>query len=243
MEVAAGTEVAPEIKKADIIGWALGLATFVLMLGALYAVFVYVPTDSMQGIVQRIFYFHVPAAWVAFLAFFVVFISSILFLLKGDSRWDTLAYSSAEIGVVFSTLVLITGSLWGRPIWGTWWTWDARLTSMLVLWLIYAAYLMLRSQASEGAQRARFAAILGIVGFIDVPIIHISVTWWRTLHPKPVVLRQGDFAGGLAPSMLVALGISFLAFTLLYILLLRTRLQIERMKLDLEGLKKGLRRA
>lgn len=243
MEVAAGTEVAPEIKKADIIGWALGLATFVLMLGALYAVFVYVPTDSVQGIVQRIFYFHVPAAWVAFLAFFVVFISSILFLLKGDSRWDTLAYSSAEIGVVFSTLVLITGSLWGRPIWGTWWTWDARLTSMLILWLIYAAYLMLRSQASEGAQRARFAAILGIVGFIDVPIIHISVTWWRTLHPKPVVLIQGDFAGGLDPSMLVALGISFLAFTLLYILLLRTRLQIERMKLDLEGLKKGLRRA
>lgn len=240
MAVATGTEAAPATTRIDPINAALALVTFALMLGALYAVFLYVPTDRAQGVVYRVFYFHVPLAWVAFLAFFIVFISSIAFLLKNDARWDTLAYCSAEIGVVFTSLVLMTGSIWGRPIWGTWWTWDARLTTTLILWLIYVAYLMLRSQASESAQRARFAAILGIVGFIDIPIIHVSVIWWRTLHPKPVVMRQGDFAGGLEPSMLITLGVSFLAFTLLYILLLRTRLQIERMKLDLEELKKDL---
>src|SRR4030042_5901728 len=143
----------------------LGIS-FLLMVAALYLVFIYVPTEATMGVVQRIFYFHVPVAWVAFLAFFVVFVGSILYLWKRESKWDILAYSSAEVGIVFTTLVLITGPLWAKPTWGVWWVWDARLTTTLVLWLIYLAYLMVRSFALEESQGARFAAVVGIVGLI-----------------------------------------------------------------------------
>lgn len=192
----------------------LGLS-FILLVAALYLVFIYVPTDETIGIVQRIFYFHVPVAWVAFLAFFIVFLGSILYLWKRESKWDVIASSSAEVGIVFTTLVLITGSIWAKPIWGVWWVWDARLTTSLVLWLIYVAYLIVRAYAAEEHRGARFAAVVGIVGFIDVPIVALAITLWRTQHPGPVI-----FQGGLAPPMLLTLLVCLAAFTTLYFLLL-----------------------
>src|SRR5438067_1346987 len=163
----------------------------ILALGASAAMIVfYVPTDRVQGVVQRIFYIHVPLAWVAYLAFFVVFVASVAYLWKRNIWWDELARASVEIGVLFTTLFLIVGSLWAKPIWNTWWTWDARLTTTLVLWFIYVSYIMLRAYTPDVERAARFGAIVGIVGFLDVPIVHFSVTWWRTLHPEPVVVRD-----------------------------------------------------
>jgi heme exporter protein C len=204
---------------------ALGLAVF------------WVPTERTQGLAQRIFYFHVPMAWIAYLAFFVVLLGSVGYLWKHDPRWDRLARSSAEIGVLFTTLVLITGSLWGKPIWNTWWTWDARLTSTLVLWFIYVGYLMVRAYTSDQERAARFGAVLGILGFADVPIIHYSVVWWRTLHPEPVVVRESP---QLPPEMLIALLVSLVAMTLVYATLLVYRTYVERLEDENRALEESL---
>ena len=187
---------------------------FALMMAALYMVFIFVPTEKHTGIVQRIFYFHVPVAWVAFLAFFITFIFSILYLWKREMKWDNIAHASAEVGVIFTTLVLITGPIWAKPVWGVWWTWDVRLTTSLVLWLIYVAYLLVRSFATEPARGARFGAVIGIVGFIDVPIVFVTVNLWRTQHPTTII-----FEGGLTTSMLITLLVCIAAFTVLYVLL------------------------
>lgn len=185
-----------------------------------------------MGVIQRIFYFHVPMAWVAFLAFFVVFISSIMYLWKRDRKWDIIASSSAELGIVFTTLVLITGSVWAKPIWGVWWTWDARLTTTLVLWLIYVAYLLVRSYIDEEERAARFAAVVGIVGFIDVPIVALAIVLWGTQHPSPVI-----FEGGLESSMLATLLVSLSAITTVYALLLTERIAIKKGELEIKRLK------
>jgi len=187
----------------------------------------YAPTDRVQGIGQRIFYFHVPMAWVAYLAFGVVLVASVAYLWKRDNRWDTIARPSVEIGVVFTTLVLITGSLWGKPIWNTWWTWDGRLTSTLVLWFIYVGYIMLRAYTPDPERAARLSAVLGIVGFIDIPIVHFSVQWWRTLHPEPVIARADPQA---PPEMLFTLFVALVAMTLLYATLLGYRTRLERIR-------------
>lgn len=213
----------------------LGVST-VLMLAALYMVFIFVPTDAETGIVQRIFYFHVPLAWIAFLAFFIVFGCSIMYLWKRDKKWDVLASSSAEVGLVFTTLFLLTGSIWAKPIWGVWWTWDSRLTSSLILWLIYIAYFIVRSYISEEQRRARFAAIVGIIGFIDVPVIALAITLWRTQHPGPVI-----FEGGLAPEMVWTLLVSIAAFTALYFLFFSYRVLIKQDEGELNRLKALLR--
>lgn len=210
----------------------LTVITFILFIGALYLVFLYVPTEATMGIVQRIFYFHVPVAWVAFLAFFVVFICSIMYLVKRETGWDIIASSSAEVGIVFTTLVLITGSIWAKPIWGVWWTWEPRLTTALVLWLIYIAYFIIRSFATEESQGARFAAVVGIVGFIDVPIVALAITLWRTQHPGPVI-----FEGGLALSMLLTLFVCLIAFTILYILLTIQRIALRNDEIEIKKLK------
>ncbi len=210
----------------------LTLASFV---AALYLVFVYAPTEAVQGDVQRIFYFHVSLAWLAYLAFFVVFVGSVVYLWKRDQAWDILARCSAELGVLYTTLVLITGSLWGRPIWGTWWSWDARMTSTLILWAIYVVYLMLRAYSSDPVRGARSGAVLGIVGFADVPIVQMSIVWWRTLHPAPVISLE-ESSAGLPPAMLVAVVASVIAFTLLYVYLMRQRVQLEWLKVAVEQL-------
>lgn len=209
----------------------LGL-TFILFIGSLYLIFIYVPTEEAMGIVQRIFYFHVPLAWVAFLAFFIVFIGSIRYLWKRDTKWDIIASTSAEVGTVFTTLFLITGSIWAKPIWGVWWTWDPRLTAALVLWLIYIAYLLVRVYAAEESRGARFAAVVGIVGFIDVPIVALAITMWRTQHPSPVI-----FQGGLAPPMLLTLLVCLAAFSALYCLLMTLRISMKNDEIEIRKLK------
>lgn len=206
--------------------------SFVLIMVSLFLIFIQVPTEATMGVIQRIFYFHVPMAWVAFLAFFVVFISSIMYLWKRDRKWDIIASSSAELGIVFTTLVLITGSVWAKPIWGVWWTWDARLTTTLVLWLIYVAYLLVRSYIDEEERAARFAAVVGIVGFIDVPIVALAIVLWGTQHPSPVI-----FEGGLESSMLATLLVSLSAITTVYVLLLTERIAIKKGELEIKRLK------
>lgn len=216
--------------KRKVLLW-LSLA---LMMASLYLVFIYVPTEKEMGIIQRIFYLMVPMGWLALLAFLIVFIGSILYLVKRTSKWDTLAYCSAEIGIVFTTLTLITGSIWAKPVWGVWWTWDEpRLTSTLILWFIYLAYLIVRSFAIEESRGAVFAAIVGIVGFVDLPIVALATTLWRGMHPGPLI-----FQGGLAPSMLLTLLVSISAFTSLYILLLIQRVSMKNDEMELSTLKR-----
>ncbi|MFP5297488.1 MAG: cytochrome c biogenesis protein [Actinomycetota bacterium] len=183
-------------------------------------------TADQGGPLQRIFYFHVPSAWVGYLAFAIVFIASIAYLRTGARRWDLLAHGAAEVGTVFVTLVLITGPIWARPVWGTWWQWDARLTSSFVLWLTYIGYLFLRGLATEPRSVGRLAAIVGIVGFINVPIVHFSVYWWRTLHPSgptPANLAEGSGLGG---PELAAFFTALAAFTLLGAWMLATRVRV-----------------
>lgn len=190
---------------------------------ALYMAIFYAPREVTMGDAQRIFYFHVPSAWIGFLAFFVVFIASLMYLRTRERKWDALALSSAEIGVVFTTLVLLTGPLWAKAAWGAFWVWDARLTTTLILWMIYVGYLMLRGSA-EGDRRARFAAVLAIVGFLDVPIIYFSVDLWRTMHPTLLITETG----GLAPQMTQTLMVALLSFTLLFVFLLIQRVRLEQ---------------
>ena len=213
---------------------ALLLLSGASMVGVLYLVFIWAPTERNLGISQRIFYFHVSMAWVGFFAFFWVLVGSVGYLWKRSQRWDRLAYSSAEIGVVFTTLMLITGVLWAKPSWGVWWTWDPKLTTSLILWLIYVAYLMLRAYSPRGDQGARFAAILGIIGFIDVPIIYLSVVWWRTIHPNVVGTAA---TGSLEPSMRMVLMACTVAFTLLFAYLLMDRQALRRSEEEFEAIR------
>ena len=213
------------------------LLSFSLMLATIGLIIIYVPTEETMKEAQKIFYFHVPVAWISLIAFFVVFVGSILYLWKRDEKWDILARSSGEIGFVFITLVLITGPIWAKPAWGTWWTWDVRLTSALVLWFIYLAYLMVRSLAAEESQGARFAAAVGIVGFVDVPVVYLAIRLWRTHHPGPVI-----FEGGLEGSMLLTLMVSVAAFTVLYVCLLIQTISIRQVEADIEELQRHLER-
>src|SRR4029077_1623440 len=175
------------------------VAAVALMLVAAGFIFLYAPTDALQGPVQRIFYLHVSAAIAAYGCCAAVLSGGGSYLRKENAAAARLARSGALVGLVFTTVTLVMGMIWAKPIWGTFWTWDARLTSTLVLWIIYAGYLMIRRLAEPGRQAARFAAVVGIFGFIDVPVVHFSVTWWRTQHPGPVVINDA-----LPPQMLIA---------------------------------------
>ena len=161
----------------------LGLALMVVLH---WQVFFWVNTEATMGVVQRIFYIHVPAAWVGvYLAFGIVALCSALYLWLGDERVDMAAVAAAEGGMVFTTIVLLTGPLWGKIAWGTYWTWDPRLTSTLLLWFIYLGYFIVRGSTENPERGKRFAAVVGIVGALDLPLIHLSVTWFRSLHPQP----------------------------------------------------------
>jgi len=203
----------------------LALASAVAVLTALGMVFLYAPREATMGDVQRIFYFHVSSAWVGFFAFFVTFLAGILYLIRGERQWDILALSSVEVGLTFITMAVITGSLWARPVWGTYWTWEPRLTISAVQLLIYIAYGMLR-RAVEGPERqARFAAVYGIVAFVTVPLSWFAIRWWRTIHPD-ILTGGGEMT--LTPRMVQTLLVSLAAFTLLYVTLLRQRIRLER---------------
>jgi heme exporter protein C len=202
----------------------LGFTSLVLLAMATYGLFFVAGPLAVQGDAARILYFHVPMALVAFLAFFIVFGASVAYLRTGNPRWDRLGQASAEVGVVFTTLVLITGAIWGYPIWGTWWSWDPKLTSTLIMWFMYVAYLMVRSYA-EPPRGPRYAAIVGIVAFVDVPIVYLSSYWWRTLHPPPAI---GPLAEQQPSSSIVwMLMLSVVAFTVLFAFLVRVRAEID----------------
>jgi heme exporter protein C len=210
----------------------LGVVAWVAVAVSLYLIF-FVAREAditMGGQLQRIFYFHVPAAWAAYLAFAVVFLGSIAFLRTSEPRWDLLAHSAAEVGVLFSTIVLVTGPIWAKPVWGTYWQWDARLTSSLVMWLTYVGYLLLRSLSSDPQRTGRLAAVVGIIGFINVPIVHFSVRWWRTLHPEGPTPIAFDRSSGLGSPELTAFFVSLLAFTLLFAWLMAARVRLGRLE-------------
>ena len=211
----------------------LFLLVLLLVPACLYVVFAVVPTEEKMGVVQRIFYFHVPAAFAAFLGVGVCAIASALYLWKRERRFDLFAHAGAELGVLFCSIVLITGPIWARPVWGVWWTGEVRLTSTLVLWLIYVGYLVLRQNAENRDQAARWAAIIAIVGALDMPIIYKSVEWWRGLHPK--VLRMSG-GGGLEPTMERALLLCTVTFFLLFFYLLIQRVRLGRLQDEIEAL-------
>lgn len=210
--------------------WAIALNALaaIALSASLYMVFFYAPTEAEMGVVQRIFYVHVPSAWVAFLAFGIVALCSLGYLWLRDERLDAISVASAELGLLFTTIVLVTGPLWGKIAWGAWWVWEPRLTLTLLLWFIYVGYFILRGAADSPERGKRFAAILGIVGAVDIPLIHLSVTWFRSQHPEAVILRpEGPQA---APEIVQTLLVSFLAFTLLFFGLLMVRYGLERLE-------------
>ncbi|MDR2401044.1 MAG: cytochrome c biogenesis protein CcsA [Deferribacteraceae bacterium] len=207
-------------------GKLIDISAAAAILIALYFAFIFAPVEAKMGAIQKIFYFHVASAWVGFFALFVTFIASILFLKKRDSASDYVAAASAEIGLLFCTIVIITGPLWAKPVWGAYWSWDPRLTTTLVLWFIYAGYILLRKFVAETERRRLYCAVLGIIGFVDVPIVFFSIRWWRTIHPN--VLQKGG--GGLHPHMLTALLVSVAAFTILYAALMNKRIRLFKLE-------------
>jgi heme exporter protein C len=204
----------------------------VVLLVELYAIFVVAPVESQMGIVQKIFYFHAPSAYAMYLAFGVSAIASAVYLGKRDERWDAWAVAGAEVGSVFCLIMLVTGPLWGRKAWGTYWTWDPRLTTTLLAGLVYFAYIVLRSFGSVGEVEKRFAAGLAIFGLLDLPVIHYSVRRWRGTHPT-VITGKG---GGLHPDMYPALFIGFFLFTLIAVLLIWQRARLERLRQRVQAL-------
>ncbi|MBI2838498.1 MAG: cytochrome c biogenesis protein CcsA [Acidobacteria bacterium] len=222
------------MRERDTVWSTLSYVLFFAMLTSLYLIFLFAPIERTMGHVQRIFYFHVPSAWVAFLAFFMVFLASVAYIMTRNLRYDRLALASAEVGVIFCTIVLVTGPIWARPAWGIWWTWDARLTSTLVLWLIYASYLLLRGFVEEERRKALLAAVVGIVGFVDVPIVYMSIRWWRTQHPQPVF--AGGEGSGLDPQMRLAFFFTLAVFTILFAILTRLSAGVRRAEQDLAEL-------
>ncbi len=210
--------------KAQKISAALFAMLLVMLPVDFYLIFKVAPTERIMGNVQRIFYLHVPLAISAYLGFTVVFIASILFLWRKNLFWDTVAYTAAEIGVLFSTLVIITGSFWARPVWNVWWTWDPRLLTMFILWFIYVGYFILRKGIPERLKKARYSAVLGIIGFMDVPIVRLATKWWRSVHP-----RLQSEGGGLDPVMLKVLLFSTLTFMLFTVLLFLFRYDVARL--------------
>ena len=209
----------------DRLGIVLAGLSAVVLFFALGMVFLYAPREATMGDVQRIFYFHVASAWVGFFAFFVTFLASVGYLARGERQWDVLAVSSVEIGLTFITMTVVTGSLWARPVWGTYWTWEPRLTISAVQLLIYVAYGMLRAAIESPGRRARFAAVYGIVAFVTVPLSWFAIRWWRTIHPD--ILTGGE-GMAITSRMVHTLLVSLAAFTLLYANLLRQRMRLER---------------
>ncbi|MEE8390961.1 MAG: cytochrome c biogenesis protein CcsA [Anaerolineae bacterium] len=209
----------------DWLGVVLAGSSFVAVLVGLGMVFLYAPREATMGDVQRIFYFHVSSAWVGFFAFFVTFLAGIGYLARGERRWDIMAVSSVEIGLVFITMTVITGSLWAKPTWGAYWTWEPRLTISAVQLLIYVSYVMLRAAIESPERKARFAAVYGIVAFVTVPISWLAIRWWRTIHPD--ILTSGEGMALVSP-MVHTLLFSIAAFTLLYATLMRQRVRLEQ---------------
>ncbi len=209
-------------------GWLVAAFLTVLLPVALFVA----PRDAAQGELQRIMYVHVPAAWLAYVAFAVTLIGSVAYLARRDLRYDRVAVASAEIGLVFTGLTIVLGAIWGRAAWGKWWDWDPRLTTTAILFLVYLGYLLLRGSISDRRRRARIASVLGIIAFLNVPVVHVSVLLWRGLHQPPTVIRPGDPT--IDHTMLAVLLASVAGFTLLYVWLVGRRVELERARDEFE---------
>ena len=214
----------------------LGAAAVLLVIAAAYAAFFVAPEERTMGVLQRIFYFHVSCAWAGLTAFSIGFLANLLYVWKRKEKYDWLGVSCAEVGVAFTTVVLISGPIWAKPAWGIYWTWDARLTSTFILWLLYISYLLLRTLIEEPDRRALLSALFGIFAFIDVPIVFGAIRWWRTQHPAPVIM--GGPNSGLAPGMRGTFFFAVFAMHILMWFLIAERYSLERMRSDVELLRR-----
>jgi heme exporter protein C len=212
---------------------ALGIALFISMAFALYMAMIGAPREKTMGDLQRIFYFHVPAAITGLTAFTVNFAASLMYLIRKNRWWDNLALSAAEIGVMFLAIVLVTGPIWAKPVWFVWWTWSPRLTSSLILCLLYVSYLLIRNYVEDPERRALVSAVFGIIAFLDAPLVWFSIRWWRDIHPSPMLET-----GGLSPAMRPAFLICMVAFQIFLIYLLRRRYYLESMRYEMEQLER-----
>jgi heme exporter protein C len=209
---------------------------FAMIAFTAYLAFHYAPIEKTMGPIQKIFYLHLPSAFSSFIALGICFYANLRYVFTRKAKWDWLGVSAAEVGLAFISVVLVTGPIWAHPVWGIWWTWDARLTLTFVLWLLYTAYLLLRSMLEEPEKRALFSSLFGIFAFLDVPLVYFSIRWWRTQHPQPVIL--GGPGSGLEPRMRISYLLVWAAFTGLLILLLNGRYKLEAMRASVEELRR-----
>ncbi|MDA1189179.1 MAG: cytochrome c biogenesis protein CcsA [Chloroflexi bacterium] len=217
----------PATKGRGLFRDGLMVVSAALMAVTLWMIFFYVPTEANLGVSQRIFYFHVPLGWLGMLSIVIVAFAALMHLKTQNPKWDALAYSAAEFGVIFATLIIVTGAIWAKPVWGVWWTWDAKLTTTLILWFIYVSYLMLRAYGPKGSQGSRYSSVLALIGAIDAPIIYLATVWWRTAHPELVIGPSAE-SGGLESRMQLAFLISVITFTVMYAYLLWERYSLRR---------------
>src|SRR5580692_4629742 len=209
------------------------LAVFLLLTAASYGALIGAPTENTMGIVQRIFYFHVSSAWTGFVAFLMVFIGSVAYLRTRALKWDWLSVASAEVGVAFFTIVLVTGPIWAKPVWGIWWTWDARLTSSFLLWVLFVSYLVLRTLVDEPERRAQVSAVFGIFAALDIPLVYFSIWWFRTQHPQPVTADGGS----LDPSMWKVLLLCWAAMLGVMTVMIRLRYRLEALRSEVDAIR------
>jgi heme exporter protein C len=203
---------------------------------ALYFAFLYAPTEQVMGEVQRIFYFHVSSGWIALLSFSFVFLGGAFYLWSKKTVYDRFAHAACEVGVLFCTIVLVTGPIWAKPAWNVWWTWDPRLTSTLILWFIFVAYLLLRASLRHHPSIRTYASVYGIIGFVDVPIVWMSIRWWRTIHPNVISMEKINMDS----RMWTAAWVSFLALSLLYTVFMIYRMRLEKMRENVESIQEQL---
>ncbi|MCH8871018.1 MAG: cytochrome c biogenesis protein CcsA [Chloroflexi bacterium] len=211
------------------------VASALLMGLTLVLIYFWVPTEQNLGVSQRIFYFHVPVGWLGMVSIVLVAIASIMHLVTGKDKWDSLAYSTDEIGLISATLIIVTGTIWAKSVWGIWWTWDAKLTTTLVLWFIYVGYLMVRAYAPKGSQGARYGSVVALIGAVDAPIIYMATVWWRTAHPELNIGPVATDADSIGSSKIViTLLVSTLMFTILYVYMLVERYSMRRTEAELD---------
>ena len=216
---------------------ALLVISAALMALTLYLIYFWVPTEQNLGVSQRIFYFHVPLGWIGMVSIVIVAVASIMHLFTGKQRWDDLAYSTAELGMIYASLILVTGAIWGKPVWGVWWTWDPKLTTTLVLWFIYVGYLMMRAYGPPGSQGKRFASVIALIGAIDAPIIYMASIWWRTAHPALNIGPAAEESEAIGDSRIyLTLLVSVITFTVMYVYLLIERYSMRKSESDLDEL-------
>jgi heme exporter protein C len=221
-----GTTVDAQNGRWPLVSLILGILTAITMSITIWMIFVYTPIDALQGEAQRILYFHVPTAWAGMLSFGILALAGVVYLFYPDERLDWVARAAGEVGIVFLTITLFLGAIWGKPIWGAWWVWDARLTATLILWFMYVGYLMLRSYMGRTLESARGGAVIGVIGVIDLPIIYFSVNWWRGQHP----IQQIGTPGALPAQALWTILVALVAFTLLYAFMMVQAYQLQRLQ-------------